>query len=114
MAAGNYDFTIEQGATLKTDFIWRDDAGALVNLTGATARMQIRPNVSSEEILLELTTENGGLILGGETGKVTMLITAAQSSLMVRGGVYDLEIVIGSVVTRLLQGTVAISKEVTR
>lgn len=114
MAAGNYDFTIEQGATLKTDFIWKDETGSVVDLTGGTARMQIRPSLSSETIVLELTTENGGLVIGGETGKVTMNISASQSSAITRGGVYDLEVVVGPVVTRLLQGVVSISKEVTR
>lgn len=35
--------------------------------TGCTARMQLRPDVSSSKVLLELTTQNGGIELAGNT-----------------------------------------------
>lgn len=35
--------------------------------TGCTARMQLRPDVTSSKLLLELTTENGGIELAGDT-----------------------------------------------
>ncbi|WP_313080433.1 hypothetical protein [Pulveribacter sp.] len=35
--------------------------------TGCTARMQLRPDVGSSRVLLELTTENGGIELAGNT-----------------------------------------------
>lgn len=34
---------------------------------GCTARMQMRPDIDSPTILLELTTENGGIELAGNT-----------------------------------------------
>ncbi len=34
---------------------------------GCTARMQMRPDVSSSKVLLELTTGNGGIELAGNT-----------------------------------------------
>lgn len=38
---------------------------AVLDLTGCTARMQIRNKVSSPDILCELTTENGGIVIDG-------------------------------------------------
>lgn len=114
MPASTHDFVIEQGTDDDKPMIWLDSAGNPVNLTGCTARMQIRPSVSSETILLELTTENGGITLGGATGKITLNFTEATTSSLAKGGVYDLEIVIGGKVKRLIQGTIAISKQVTR
>ncbi len=35
--------------------------------TGCTARMQLRPDVGSSKVLLELTTESGGIELAGNT-----------------------------------------------
>lgn len=115
MAAGNYDFYIEQGATFNQQFIWKDSTGALVNLTGYTARMQIRQTVSNDTVLLSLTTENGRISLGGAAGTITLTLDAATSAgITFSRGVYDLELIHGGVVTRLLEGQVDVSKEVTR
>ena len=113
---GEYDFTIYQGATLSRTVVWKDAAGALVDLTGYTARMQIRASVRNPEILVSLTTENGGIALGGTAGTVDLLLTAAQTAaIAARAGAYDLELVdSGGAVTRLLYGAVEISPEVTR
>lgn len=87
-----------------------------VDLTGFTARMQIRPSLSSETVIHSLTTENGGITLGDATGTVELLIPAtATDDFDFTAAVYDLEIIDGSgVVTRLLSGNIALSKEVTR
>jgi hypothetical protein len=86
-----------------------------VNLTGYTARMNIRSTVDATTILQSLTTENGGIVLGGVAGTVDLLITATETALFTfRNAVYDLELISGTVVTRLLSGNVTLSKEVTR
>jgi len=89
---------------------------APVNLTGYTARLQIRETVEATDTLLSLTTENGGITLGGTAGTITLLASAtATAALDFVNAVYDLEVISGSgVVTRLLHGTVTLSKEVTR
>jgi hypothetical protein len=87
-----------------------------VDLTGYTARMQIRASVAATNTLLELTTENGGIVLDPTTGKVTLTATAVQTAAMTfTSGVYDLELVDATgAVTRLAEGSVAVSREVTR
>lgn len=116
MAAGNYDFTIEQGATLDLPIFFKDGDGVALDYTGYTARMQVRQNVSSSAVLLELTTENGRLILDGPEGNLTLLVTAEDTAdITWRKGVYDIEMVApDDTVTRVLQGTITISLEVTR
>lgn len=116
MAAGQYDIFIEQGATYDQTFNWKDSAGDPVNLTGYTARMQIRPSVSRSEIIESFTTENGKITLGGSAGTIRLLLTATQTAAITsRRGVYDLELIASNgVVTRLLEGGVEISREVTR
>lgn len=112
--AGNYNFTIEQGATFNLLMTWRID-NVPVNLTGYTARLQARIDVDETDTILSLTT-GAGITLGGAAGTISLDQTATQTALLPKGEyVYDLELqTSGGVVTRLLQGELNISAEVTR
>jgi hypothetical protein len=116
MAAGKLDLFVEQGATFTYTLTLTDDVGAPVNLTGYTARMQMRRAVQATPALISLTTENGRITITPLTGVITLTIeAAATASLNFQTAVYDLEIQsAGGIVTRVLQGNVALSKEVTR
>lgn len=116
MAAAPYDITIEQGATWRTTLTVKDATGTTVDLTGYTARMQIRPSVESTTVLLELNTTGSGITVTGPAGQIALLITAtATTGINWTGAVYDLELTAPSGdVTRLLQGRVTLSPEVTR
>lgn len=116
MAAVVNNIYIEQGATFQLNLLWKDSAGAPINLTGYTARMQVRHKINDPTALLSLTTENSGIALGGAAGTINIVATAAlTTTLTEKSGVYDLELVASNgVVTRLLQGVVTISPEVTR
>ncbi len=114
MPAAKYDIVIEQGATFIKELTWKNGAGTPVDLTGRTARMQLRRTVDSAEVVHTMTTENGGITLGGAAGTVTMSIPATTTATFTHDGVYDLEIVNGSSVDRLVQGGYSVSKEVTR
>ena len=115
MAAGTLDFTIEQGATFNLLLTWKINT-VLVNLTGYTARLAARVDVEDTEVILSLTTSNGGITLGGAAGTISLDQTATQTTALVAGTyVYDLELVSGAgTVTRLVQGELNISAEVTR
>lgn len=101
-------------------FAWR----APVDLTGFTARMQIRADVASADILLELTTNpapgggtgNARLVVDNTAKTITATISATDTAaLTFEKGVFDLELVsAGGTVTRLASGTVVVSPEVTR
>lgn len=112
---GHYDITIFRGATYDQTFTWLDDDASPIDLTGFTARMHVRDTVDAPDPpLLSLTTP-GDITLGGGSGTIRVIISAAATSaLAFTKGVYDLELVDGAVVTRLLQGAVKLSREVTR
>ena len=116
MTAGNYSLTIEQGATLSRVLTYKDSAGSSINLTGFTARMSLRTDIEDSSAILSLTTENGRIALGGGAGTITLTVSASDTAALTAGnGVYDLEIVSsGGVVTRLIEGSYTISREVTR
>ena len=114
MAAGELNLAVEQGTTFSQTLTWKID-GTAVNLTGYTARMQARDDVTSTTTILSLT-QAAGLTLGGVAGTIVIALTATTTAALVAGNyVYDLELVSsGGVVTRLVQGTLAVSAEVTR
>lgn len=117
MAAAKLKLVIEQGATFRKLLTWKAGTPlAPVDLTGCTARMQIRATITAAEVLHELTTENGGLTLGGTAGTITMYISPIQTALMAwTAGVWDIEIITSAGdVNRLLYGPVTVSPEVTR
>ena len=111
-------FTIYQGATFRKRLTWKGPLPAQtpIDLTGCAARMQVRAEVESPTVLLSLTTENGGLTLGGAAGTVDLYVSDEDAGAITwDAGVWDLEIVHPSgEVTRLAQGSIAVSPEVTR
>lgn len=118
MAAGLYDLSLEAGADFdEPPMVWDSPLGVHVSLIGYTARMQIRVAQQSE-VLYSLTTENGGITLGGATGTINLYISAADTMTLSESlltGIYDLELVAPSGrVTRLLSGDVMMAPNVTR
>lgn len=86
-----------------------------VDLAGYSGRMQIRGKLEDTEVILELTTANGGIVIDDTNKTITILITAAQSTLLTfSSAVYSLELVNGSEVVPFLTGSISLVKEVTR
>jgi hypothetical protein len=116
MAAATYDILIEQGATFQLNLVYKDSGGSPIDISGYTARMQVRRSYDAPTALLDLTTENGAITLGGVAG--SLVVEAGPTltrDLPAKGGVYDLELVAPSgVVVRLIRGTATISPEVTK
>lgn len=125
MAAGKYSFVIEQGATFQRELQYKDANGSPINLTDYSARMQIRPSPGSPTLYLTLSSsispDGSGINLNGldgsypkTSGSIGITISAYSSSLLTfNEASYDLELYSGSFVTRLLEGKVQLSKEVT-
>lgn len=121
--AGKLNLCFEQGADFPAQFVWwgvyykeGDSRNVAADLTGHTARMQIRKTVQSG-ILFEATTENGLLTLGGAAGTITLAIpNATTEGFSWKGKAYwDLELVDpATMVFRLLEGRAEISREITR
>lgn len=130
MAAGKYSFIIEQGTTVNFEIQYRDSNNVPVDLSGYTARMQLRPTVDSNTVYLTLSSslnpDGTGLNMSGSngstpptSGSIGIYIASCTSSLLTFDtAYYDLEIYSGSgvcpVTTRLLEGQVKLSREVTR
>lgn len=104
--AGEYDIHIDAGATFQHRVTWR--AGCTpVDLTGATARMQIGAIGGAPVMTL---TDGDGLTLGND-GSINVVIAADQTPLLTDGMGYELEVDMGGTVYRLLQGRVDVAPE---
>lgn len=128
MAAGKYNFVIEQGSTLDFEIAYKDSGSNKIDLTNYTGRMQLKDKIGGSTTYITLSSslapDGTGLNFSGSdsanpptSGTIGVFISAHSSSaLNFTKAVYDLEIISGStypVVTRLLQGTVTLDKEVT-
>ena len=108
------NLTCKQGATFSRALTYKINH-VVVNLTSYTARMQVRPDHASENLILNLSV-GSGLTIDGEHGKITITITAGTTAAISAGTyVYDLEIQSNNgEVTRLLEGKFIVTPEVTR
>ena len=108
MAAGDWDLYIEQGATFVQTYTVIDDPS--FTWSGWTARAQIRSAPADRgDLMINLTSY---LTIVGAA--IRLAVPAAVTQTLTRNGVWDLEMVQGSTVVRLLNGKVVVSLEVTR
>lgn len=124
MAAGTLNLTIEQGAKFSRLLTWQDAAGDPIDVSSYEARMQIRATTDSTAVLFKLlstggTSADGTITLGGAAGTILLEIGADLTETITTwsSGVYDLELYVAADVTdvtRLVQGSVTVSPEVTR
>lgn len=118
---GTYAIVVRQGTTWRRTFTWRyGDTEDPVDLTDCTAVLQVRIAELASTVVLELSTENGRIELGGTAGTIRMQLNPAETSVVrALSYVYDLEIVAGDGgatpdVVRLLEGPFTLDQEVTR
>lgn len=113
MTPGKVNFVCPQGSTFSRTLTYKVDSTP-VDLTGYDARLQIREYHYSDDYIANLT-ETSGISLGGSAGTITVLIAASATQEFVPGDyVYDLELVAGGTVTRLIEGKFSVTPEVTR
>ena len=112
--AAVYDFTLDAGADTTVQFTYKDSSGAAIDLTGYSAAMELR-SAPGGTLALTLSTANSKIALGGAAGTVTCTFSDTDSSLLTLPEyAYDIELTDGSsLVTRLVQGTITVSPEVT-
>ena len=120
MIAGVYNIFCQQGATFTRiiDLRYPDPVDPTIfhpyELEDFTARMQVRREVTSSTVIVELSTANGRIEIVEAEGRIILLMEPEVTSGL-SSGVYDLEIEsFEGVVSRVIQGTFTVSEEVTR
>jgi hypothetical protein len=104
------NIVVDQGTTFSSSINLTDDEGNPINLTGYTGRSQMRKHYTSTN------SQSFSVSLNGELGTINLSMAANQTSTIVPGRyVYDVEIVSGAnVVSRVVEGIVTVTPEVTR
>lgn len=108
MSGNNYSFTIEQGVTFNRVITWKDEAGDPIDMTGMSARMEVR---SRDGLLLATPT----VTIEAVDGRVAVSLTDEETkALSFSTAVYDIEVSKdGQVIKRLLKGIVTLDPEST-
>lgn len=85
--------TLEIGSTLNILYVWSDSAGVPRNLTGWTAQAMARAQMDAPVPFMNLTTENGGIELGGSAGTIRLLCDNTKTAKFPSvNGVWDLKL----------------------
>ena len=133
MAAGRYSFTIEQGTTLNLELQYKDSNGDPISLAGYEGAMQIRSAYSGSGITYLTLTSSLGDVYNFNSSSAFLSFSGSNGTTPVASGsigiyagwvetedltftgsaYYDIEITSGSLRTRLLEGQVQLSKQVT-
>lgn len=121
---GKYTFEVYQGSTWDEEIILRNADGTPMNLTGMQARMQLRPEVGSADVILDLNPTNARLtVTDAAQGRIQLLVSAADTAALpldfeTQTYVYDLELFRSTpapeYVRKVLAGKVKCYPEVTR
>lgn len=112
--AGNYNFSIDQGSDFTLNCTYKDDSGNAINITGMTLRSYARANKEDPYKAFEFTCTNVTPASGIFTIGLTSTVSSALDITKINKFFYDVELVNGSVITRLFEGIVTINREVTR
>lgn len=119
MTAAVKNFKLEQNATFNEAFQWveedEDGVQTPVSLVGWSAKAQVRQTPDDDVVLLELSSDDGTIILG-DNG-VIQFNAPYQVTIPLDWGraYYDLRMEhINGVAVRLLEGYITASKDVTR
>ena len=109
--AAKANIVLDQGTTFTTFLALTDDTGAALDLTGYTARGQIRKWYTSNSYTTFTIT-----ITQPASGYINLALTANTTANMEPGRyVYDIEAVSGAnVITRVIEGIVTVTPEVTK
>jgi len=104
------NLVVDQGATYSTSITITDDNDNIYDLTGYTGAAQMRKHYTSSN------ATSFSVSLDSTLGVVTLALTATQTANLTAGRyVYDVEITSSSnVVSRILEGIVTVTPNVTR
>jgi hypothetical protein len=104
------NLSIDQGSSFSSTVSVEDQAGLTFNLTSYTARGQLRKSYSSTTY-----TPFTVAIPSPATGKIEISLSSTQTAALKPGRyVYDVEIVQGSLVNRVVEGQIEVTPRVTR
>jgi len=113
--AGQKNFEVDQNATFTFVVEYKDNLDAPINLTGASAKMQVRDSKGGQKLAFSLTSPSGGITIDPVLGKLTIKITPTQTNkLFYPKSEYDIMLTDSNAnKIKLLEGYMTLSRSVT-
>jgi len=113
--AGQKNFEVDQNATFSFVVEYKDDNGNAIDLTGASAKMQVRDVKGGTKLAVTLTSPSGGIVINGSLGKLTVTLTPTQTNkIFYPKSVYDIMVVDSNAnKIKLLEGFISLNRSVT-
>lgn len=103
------NLVIDQGTNFSVDLDLTDDNGDVINLDGYSANSQLRKWYTSTNSTAFSTSINA------DSGQITLTLTANQTGSLTAGRyVYDVELNSAGVVSRIIEGIVTVTPQVTK
>ena len=128
--AANYNIEIEQGETFLFHFQYLERGSTGIDVSGYTGQMQIRRSPLTSTKIVEVlntgvtygtTAGTGGFSMntsatgGSQTGGIRLSLDAVTTSFIPSGQhFYDIELVKGATIDKILRGRIDCNQEVTR
>jgi hypothetical protein len=114
--AGQKNFEVDQNATFSFIVEYKDNDGLPIDLTGATAKMQVRDTKGGAKLAFTLTSPStGGITITPLLGKLTIKMTPTQTNkLFYPKSSYDIMVTDSNAnKIKLLEGFITLSRSVT-
>jgi hypothetical protein len=78
--AGQKNFEVDQNATFTFIVEYKDNNDIAINLTGSTAKLQVRDTKGGSKLAFTLTSPSGGITIDGVNGRITCKMTPTQTN----------------------------------
>ena len=113
--AGQKNWEVDQNTTHTFIAIYEDPEGDPIDLTGASAKMQVRDTKGGTKLAFTLTSPSGGITIDAPNGKLTVKMTPTQTNkLFYPKSSYDIMVTdSNSNKIKLLEGFLTLSRSVT-
>jgi hypothetical protein len=112
--SAKYNLVCDQATTFNFQFTINNN-NVLLDLTGYTGTMTVRPFVGATSTTVVASTANGRMVLGGAAGSVTITLSATITGAIGSGRYsYDLVLDSGATITRYLEGKFIVTGAVTQ
>ena len=109
------NFEVDQNATFSCIVEYKDNDGLPIDLTGSTAKMQVRDTKGGSKLAFSLTSPAGGITITPLLGKLTIKMTPTQTNkLFYPKSSYDIMVTDsnGNKI-KMLEGFMTLSRSVT-
>ena len=113
--AGQKNWEVDQNTTFTFTVEYKDNSGSPINITGCTAKMQVRDTKGGSKLAFSLTSPSGGIVIAPLLGKLTIKMTPTQTNkLFYPKSSYDIMVTDSNAnKIKLLEGFITLSRSVT-